>query len=180
MRSAIGWTCWGSWFVSCGRGDAAEDAVLESVGVAFEGPRRRIRRQVHRPQLGHPATQRADRVRPPDPLRDHRRRHHPETPAATRGSAAHSHQGPTPPAAADTSAGRRRPTPPSPYSSRSPTTARSARSTHPPTHATAGSPPIAPRSTLGSSPARFKPGSLWEAGQFQLPRTGQYSAAADK
>ena len=37
--------------------------------------RRRIRRQIHRPQLAHPLTERADRIRPPDPVGDHRGRH---------------------------------------------------------------------------------------------------------
>ena len=37
--------------------------------------RRRIRRQVHRSQLPHPLTECSDRIRPADPLGDHRRRH---------------------------------------------------------------------------------------------------------
>ncbi len=37
--------------------------------------RRRVRWQVHRPQLAHPRTQRPDRVLPADPLRDNRGRH---------------------------------------------------------------------------------------------------------
>lgn len=32
-------------------------------------------RQIHRPQLFHPLTRRSDRMRPPDPFGDHRRRH---------------------------------------------------------------------------------------------------------
>jgi len=43
-------------------------------------PRRRIGRHIRRPQLSHPARQRADRTGPPDPLRDHRRRHRRERP----------------------------------------------------------------------------------------------------
>ena len=36
---------------------------------------RRVRRQIIRPQHRHPTRQRADRIPPVDPLRDHRRRH---------------------------------------------------------------------------------------------------------
>ena len=38
-------------------------------------PARRVRRQIHRPQLRHPAAQRINRIRPADPLSNHRRRH---------------------------------------------------------------------------------------------------------
>ena len=48
--------------------------------AAYARPRRRIRRQVRRPQLRDPPASVRIRIRPPDPLRDHRRRHRRERP----------------------------------------------------------------------------------------------------
>ena len=51
------------------------EITLGDLPGRITGPRRRVRRQVGRPQLRDPPAQRPDRIRPPDPLRDHRRRH---------------------------------------------------------------------------------------------------------
>src|SRR4051812_31582704 len=82
-------------------------------------------------------------------------------PPTTPGSSARLHRPPTRPAPAGTSAGQRKPTPPSPCSAKSPTPARSPKSTTAPTGATAGSLPSPPRSTPASSLAHSQgsPGS---------------------
>ena len=49
--------------------------ALRYLPGSIRRPARGVRRQIHRPQLRHPATQRTNRIRPADPLRDHRRRH---------------------------------------------------------------------------------------------------------
>ncbi len=49
--------------------------ALGDLARRIGGARGRVRRQIHRPQLGHPSRQHPDRVGPADPLGDHRRRH---------------------------------------------------------------------------------------------------------
>jgi hypothetical protein len=51
------------------------EVVLRDLPSNVGSPRGRVRRQIRPPQLGHPTTEHPDRTRPPDPLRDHRRRH---------------------------------------------------------------------------------------------------------
>jgi hypothetical protein len=51
------------------------EIALRDLPGHIRGARCRVRRQIHRAQLGHPATQHPDRPSPADPLRDHRRRH---------------------------------------------------------------------------------------------------------
>jgi hypothetical protein len=51
------------------------EITLRDLPGRIAGPRRRIRWQVNRPQLRDPPAESPDRIRPPDPPRDHRRRH---------------------------------------------------------------------------------------------------------
>jgi hypothetical protein len=57
-------------------GDRREPEIALSQLARIVGrPARRVRRQVSRPQLPHPVLQNGQPPLPPDPLRDHRRRH---------------------------------------------------------------------------------------------------------
>ena len=51
------------------------EVALGDLPGRIHRPTSRVRRQIRLPQLRHPTTQRADPVRPADPLSDHRRRH---------------------------------------------------------------------------------------------------------
>ena len=51
------------------------EIVLRDLAGHVRRPRRRVRRQVHRPQLPHPGIEHRHPPGPTDPLRDHRRRH---------------------------------------------------------------------------------------------------------
>ena len=85
-------------------------------------PRRRVRRQIHRPQLAHPVLEHRHR---PAPSRSARRSPSPAssaTPAAAPGSAAPPHPRSTRAPAAHTAAAHRCAAPPSPCSSRHPIT----------------------------------------------------------
>ncbi len=119
--------------------------------------RRRIRRQIQRPQLAYSPAERPDRIPPTDPLGDHRRRHPrigcQQLPDPRLGLICNRALRRTP--------AHRRPTPTSPCSAKSSTPARSPKSATAPTGATAGSRPNPPRSTLASSLAHSQgsPGS---------------------
>ena len=123
-------------------------------------PRRRVRRQIHRPQLPHPVL---EHRQPTWSSRSARRSPWPAssaTPPAAPGSAARPHPRSTPAAAADTAAGHRRPAPASPCSSRHPITLRDRLDRHPlgPMQP-ADLRPVLHAQHPAPSPARLEPGS---------------------
>ena len=147
--------------------------------AAYDGAAGRVRRQIRRPQLRHPATQRADPVRPADPLSNHRRRHrrHRLNNSRIRGSnpstrdpaGVRSYLGGPSLANAAFTVFREQPTTRAISEIETPSERRSLR-------ISAQSSTISTRSLPGSTPARVS-GKLVK---FQLPHRGQFSPAVDR
>src|SRR4029453_6404319 len=155
------------------------EITLGDLPSQIAGARGRIRRHIDRPQLSHPCAQCADRIRPLNPFRDHRRRHPrkrcqkpPDPPvmaSANDPDGARSYLGGPWLASAAFTVFREQPTSRAISEIDTPSDLRSRR-------ISAQSSTISTCFLPGSTPARVT-GKLVN---FHLPHRGQYSVAVDK